>query len=82
MEDFLETMGGIFLIVLLSAIVFTVIFCSVNATTKDTCVSNGYSKYVDGLGETNCLKFNDGIISGIGLLDSDKGTVTALGISE
>ena len=82
MEDFLEWMGCIFLIVLIGAIAVISLSCIVSASTKDMCVSNGYSKYVERLGETYCLKFDDGIISGIGLLDSEKCTVTALGISE
>ena len=82
MEDFLEITGVIFLIILFVAVFTVPVLIAVNAGTNSQCVSNGYSKYTEKLGETYCLKFNDGIISGIGLLDSDKGTVTALGISE
>ena len=82
MEDFLEITGVIFLIILFVAVFTVPVAVAVNAGTNDLCVSNGYSKYTEKLGETYCLEFIDGIISGIGLLDSDKGTVTALGIGE
>ena len=82
MEEFFKAMGLAFLFVLCIVIILGAAAIGDNATLRDACASNGYSKYTRELGETYCLKFNDGIISGIGLLDSEKGTVTALGISE
>jgi len=80
--NFLEVMGGILIIILATAICTSPIAISITSETRDACVSNGYSKYTEKLGETYCLKFNDGIISGIGLLDSERDTVTPLGIAE
>ena len=80
--NFLEVMGGILIIILFTAILTSPMVISIINNTRNECASNGYSKYTEKLGETYCLKFNDGIISGIGLLDSERDTVTPLGIAE
>ena len=80
--NFLEVMGGILIIILFTAILTSPMVISIINNTRNECVSRGYSKHIERLGKTYCLKFDDGIISGIGLLDSESGTLTPLGIAE
>ena len=80
--NFLEVMG----ILLCSLIVLAIFGLFLNLVIPDfseqNCMANGYSKYIAALEKGYCLHFSDGIIDGIGLVDSNSSAVTPLGINE